>query len=60
MEKFLYTSESKEDMEVALNEYITGVRHMVTIYMEKEEKFILKMRSQDEEAEPSKGSSDQG
>lgn len=33
--------------------------HMVTIYIEKEEKYILKMRNEDGEVQPSKGSSGQ-
>lgn len=42
-EKFLHTIKSNEDVEVIFDEYITGVTRMVTIYMEKEEKYILKM-----------------
>lgn len=47
-------------MEVTFDEYVTGMRHMIMIYVEREDKYILKRIIEDAEAEPSKVSSDHG
>lgn len=33
MKKFLHIIESKEDVEVAFDEYLIGVTYMVTVYV---------------------------
>lgn len=50
-EKSLYTIKSNENLEVAFDKYVTRVIHMVTIYTEREDKYILKRRNEDERAE---------
>lgn len=50
-EKSLYTIKSNENLEVAFDKYVTRVIHMVTIYTEREDKYILKRRNEDEGAE---------
>lgn len=59
-EKFLHIIESNEDVKVAFYEYVTGVTHMVMIYVSREDKYILMRRSKDGEAEPFKGSTAHG
>lgn len=54
--KFNHTIESNYDGKVAFDEYVISVTHMIMIYVEREEKYILKMRSGDGEAKCSKGS----
>lgn len=56
MKKLYHTIESKKDGKVIFNEYVIGVRHMIMIYVEREEKYMLQMRSDDGEAESSKRS----
>lgn len=44
-EKFLHIVESKKDLKVVLDEYVTDVTHIIMIYVESEDKYILKGRS---------------
>lgn len=54
MEKFLHIVESNEDLEVTFDKNVTSETRMVTIYVEREDKYILKRRSEDGEAEMEK------
>lgn len=56
-EKLLHTIKSNDDVEVAFDKYITNVTHKTMIYVEREQKYIPKRRSEDGEAKPSRGSS---
>lgn len=50
-EKSLHTIESSKDLEVAFDKYVIGMAHIITIYVEREDKYILKKRSEDGKAE---------
>lgn len=40
-EKFLHTIDSNDDQEVTFDKYMPGVIHIVTIYVERKDKYIL-------------------
>lgn len=52
--KFLHIIRSNEYLEVAFDEYVIGVTHMVLIYVERTESYILKRKNEDGGAEPLK------
>lgn len=50
-EKFLHIIESNEDLEVVFGKYMTDMKHMVMIYADRKDKYILKTSSEDGETE---------